>query len=161
MNTRIGIVVANLAVIGWWGMAVPGAQAISRREASEACRAAGAAARTQFVRRSDQTVAETANFRIYGLQRRGHAAWCAQRLEALRTRLQERWLGSSEHAAWSPKCDVVVHGTFDAYLRQTGPGAESTLAASRIEFEHDRVAGRRIDVRADKPGWFDAVLPHE
>lgn len=56
---------------------------------------------------------------------------------------------------------MVVHGTFDAYLWQAGPGAESTLGASRIEFEHGQVASRRIDVRADKSGWFDAVVPHE
>lgn len=161
MNTRIGILAANLAVIGYCVMATPSAEATGRCQASEACRAAAAEARSQFIRRGDQTVAETANFRIYGLQSRDHAAWCAQRLEALRTRLQKCWLGNAEHAAWSRKCEVVVHGTFDAYLRQAGPGAESTLGASRIEFDHGQVAARRIDIRADKPGWFDAVVPHE
>lgn len=89
MNTRVGIVVANLAAIGCCFMATPSAEATGRREASGACRAAGPTARAQLIRRGDQTVAETANFRIYGLQSRDHAAWCAQRLEALRTRLQE------------------------------------------------------------------------
>lgn len=76
-------------------------------------------------------------------------------------RIAATLLGSPKPGDWSPKCVVVVHATLQSYVRQAGAEAAATLGASRIELDHGRVATRRIDVRADQPGWFDAVVPQE
>lgn len=160
-NTRIGKLAAHLVVVGACCLVdMSTALAVIQHERSDARPAAHSVMQPSCVRRGDQASTETANFRIYGLRQCDQATWCARRLEALRSRLQQHWLGDSQTAAWSPKCDVIVHATRDAYLRRV-PDTANTLGASRIEFEHGDVAARRIDVRADQPGWFDAVLPHE
>lgn len=140
--------------------AIP-ARAAAGMNTKKLCRAAVPTMEPRLVRQNASAVVETANFRIHGLKRPADAAWCGRRLEALRINLQQRWLGHTHSAVWSPKCDILVHATLQAYLRQVGAEAGATLGASRVEFDHGRVATRRIDVRADQSGWFDAVVPHE
>lgn len=105
-------------------------------------------------------ITETANFRVVGLFAKADAAWVGAQLEAQRRRLCETWL-EHEPQPWSPKCDVVVHATATAYAKAVGPNAFATLGATTIDFARGEVSRRRIDVRADRPGWFAAVLPHE
>lgn len=80
--------------------------------------------------------------------------------ESLRGDLTARWLAQSAPAQWGPKCDVVLHTTAAAYLAAV-PGGDRTLGSSLINLADGRVCGRRIDIRADRPGWFRAALGHE
>jgi hypothetical protein len=47
-----------------------------------------------------------------------------------------------------------------SYL-QAAPGGEQTVGSSLIEAEHDQIVARRIDIRADRAGWFANALGHE
>ncbi|HVA44981.1 MAG TPA: hypothetical protein VNH11_01225 [Pirellulales bacterium] len=79
----------------------------------------------------------------------------------MRSNLARQWLGSQQREeGWRPKCDIVLHSTADAYLRAV-PGGEQTVGCSLINTEAGEVVGRRIDIRADRPGWLDAALAHE
>lgn len=80
--------------------------------------------------------------------------------ESLRANLAARWLAESALAPWSPKCDVVLHTTTAAYLAAV-PGGSQTVGSSLINTADGRVSLRRIDIRADRPGWFRAALGHE
>lgn len=106
-------------------------------------------------------VIETANFRFCS---RGPLALSAKSLRAaedLRDRLLVKWSGKpSDSDSWRPKCDIILHGTAAAYLRSV-PGGDQTVGSSLIDVENEAVVGRRIDIRADRPGWFEAALAHE
>lgn len=106
-------------------------------------------------------VIETNSFRFCSHGRLALTAKTLRAAEDLREQLFARWSGkSSEQNAWRPKCDIILHGTAAAYLRSV-PGGEQTLGSSLIDVEGDTVVGRRIDIRADQRGWFDAALGHE
>lgn len=80
--------------------------------------------------------------------------------ESLRSELAARWLAEQAAGRWSPKCDVVLHATAAAYLSAV-PGGGQTVGCSLIHMADGRVTGRRIDIRADRPGWFGAAFGHE
>ncbi|HJT33184.1 MAG TPA: hypothetical protein VJ783_14165 [Pirellulales bacterium] len=106
-------------------------------------------------------VVETTNFRFCSHGRLALSAKTLGAAEDLREQLFVRWSGKpSGQNAWRPKCDIILHGTAAAYLRSV-PGGEQTLGSSLIDVEGDKVVGRRIDIRADQPGWFNAALGHE
>ncbi|HVX10546.1 MAG TPA: hypothetical protein VHC22_05160 [Pirellulales bacterium] len=111
--------------------------------------------------RSATSTVETANFRIYGVGRLAGASRLGVEFESLRERLCRTWLADRTLLAWSPKCDVVVHATADSYRRAVGQAGFTTGGVSRIDVAGGRVSLRRIDVRADRAGWFAAVVPHE
>ena len=81
------------------------------------------------------------------------------RAERLKSELADNWLGhaAQDADAWSPKCDIILHATLTSYLRAV-PGGEQTVGSSLIEAERGKVATRRIDIRADKRGWFAEAL---
>lgn len=118
-----------------------------------------------FAASPDRTVAwrvvETANFRIMNYGVRPVSPEIAAACESLRDSLTLRWLGATDHAAWNPKCDLVLHSTDEAYLREVGAGGRSTLASSLIDRQQGRVAARRIDVRATNADWATGALGHE
>lgn len=110
----------------------------------------------------DWKICESANFRFCC---RGSATASPQTVleaEALKARLAAKWLGDAvlDSAAWTPKCDVILHTTLTSYLRAV-PGGEQTAGSSLIQPDRGKIVTRRIDVRADKPGWFSAALAHE
>lgn len=106
-------------------------------------------------------VVETTNFRFCSHGPLALSAKTLRAAEGLREQLLVRWSGKpSEQNAWRPKCDIILHGTAAAYLRSV-PGGEQTLGSSLIDVEGETVVGRRIDIRADQRGWFDAALGHE
>lgn len=111
-------------------------------------------------KRTPSGIIETVNFRVVGISTRTDAARIGEALEARRRQLCATWLGR-ELSAWSPKCHVVVHASAAGYARAVGPQAFATFGASSIDFLAGKVTRRRIDVRADRPGWFAAVVPHE
>lgn len=110
----------------------------------------------------DWTICESANFRFCCRGTRTASQQTVLRAETLKSKLAGQWLGGAaqDSAAWTPKCDIILHATLASYLRSV-PGGEQTVGSSLIEADHGRVATRRIDIRADKRGWFAEALAHE
>lgn len=101
---------------------------------------------------------QSANFRVYSGKTQV-AADLLTRLEEYRQDLQSRWCGTPTRS-WSPKCDIVIHDTPEAFRRQTGQSPEM-LAFSTLEIGQGRVWVRRIQIRGDLAEEFQAVLEHE
>lgn len=123
--------------------------------------AEGASAKRRAYVSGSWNVLETENFRFCS---RGHlnlSDSLIETTERMRSTLLEMWLGSrGPEQAWSPKCDIILHSTSADYLRAV-PGGEQTVGCSLINTAEGRVVGRRIDIRADRPGWLNAALGHE
>ncbi len=115
----------------------------------------------QIVRQGRLNVIETQNLRIFGLSKRSDALYWADQCERLQNSLRGKWLGDDHAAAWSPRCDLVLHASADGYAEAVGHEGASTLGVTRIDRDAGRVIVRRIDIRADQPGWFQGVLAHE
>ena len=111
--------------------------------------------------RSQPSIVETANFRIYGVSRLANAQAIGADLETLRTSLSRTWLGAHGSPGWLPKCDVVIHATVAGYLRAVGQDQFTTAGSSRVDMMGGRVTLRRLDILASRPGWFAAAVPHE
>lgn len=73
--------------------------------------------------------------------------------------MQEYWL-QKPTAAWSPRCEIVVHATKANYLAAVGRGGEATRGASWIEFQNKQVSRRRIDLLGVDDAGLTA-LAHE
>jgi hypothetical protein len=110
----------------------------------------------------DWTICESANFRFCCRGTKMASRQTVLRAERLRSELADKWLGDAAQdvAAWTPKCDIILHATLGSYLRAV-PGGEQTVGSSLIEADRGKVATRRIDIRADKRGWFAEALAHE
>jgi hypothetical protein len=124
----------------------------------------GSSASTALLRasRSGNVLAiETPNFTIRGLRRDADARAWAEAFEALRSRLVRTWLGDSPMTIWSPKCEVVLHGSLAGYRNVVGTEAERTLGSTCVSFEDGNIVRRLVDVRANQRGWFDGAVPHE
>jgi len=107
-------------------------------------------------------VVETANFRLlsYGAQRvdRNTAEAC----ETLRATLVKQWLGlAGLEIRWAPKCDIVLHSTEEAYLREVGNAGRNTVASSLINRKQENILARRIDINATQSDWLSTALGHE
>ena len=78
--------------------------------------------------------------------------------EAARTDIFKRWSGPAG-GEWSPKCEIVLHATSDAFAAATGLPATAT---GRAEVKlNGKVASRRIDLRADDETLVEVALPRE
>lgn len=110
---------------------------------------------------SGWNVLETENFRFCSRGPLSLTERLLETAERMRQNLAEQWLGDSAHRdPWSPKCDIILHSTSEAYLRAV-PGGEQTVGSSLINTSEGRVSGRRIDIRADRPGWLHSAFGHE
>lgn len=159
-NTRIKPMIFKTKAINWaivvlWAASASGQTAAAQSKTTQ-CRATAKPAPHKPGR-----VIETANFRIYGIGGSNDAARIASDLESLRSRLVRTWLGEKQLPAWSPKCELRIHTTANAYAQAVGQDQFATVGASRVDLTGRRVSLRRIDVRADQAGWFAAALPHE
>src|SRR5262249_32340293 len=73
---------------------------------------------------------------------------------------------AEERESWSPRCEVVVHGTAQSYLAAVGWGASQTFGSSLIKFAGESgpaaksVSRRLIDFRGDNAHGL-AAGPHE
>ena len=107
-------------------------------------------------------ICESANFRFCCRGKATASPETVAAAEALRTKLATKWLGddASPESAWGPKCDVILHTSLASYL-QAAPGGQQTVGSSLIEVERGEIITRRIDIRADQPGWFANALGHE
>ena len=103
---------------------------------------------------------ETASFRILNFGTAPVSDETAEACEAMRGQLVKQWLGAGE-CNWSPKCDIVLHPTDAAYLREVGNGGRETLASSLVDRKRGQIVGRRIDIRATRPQWQSKALGHE
>lgn len=106
-------------------------------------------------------VSETPHFRIFHHQGPELAEKVARIAEGTRATMYRRWFGN-DGVEWTPKCELVLHDNGDSYHRMTGVPATSPGHA-RIESDPTgkRIVSRRMDLRIDHPGFFEAVLPHE
>jgi hypothetical protein len=89
--------------------------------------------------------ATSANFEVVGPSATQDAKQVAVLCERWREKLQGYWLQTPQ-AAWSPKCEIVVHATKQSYLAAVGRGGEMTRGSSWIEFQKKQVSKRRIDL---------------
>ncbi len=105
-------------------------------------------------------VQESASFRIFCRANFADARRLPAACEALRRQLQETWFGEAA-AAWSPRCDIVLHPTVAGYVRELGPGSQQSSGCATIDIEKGRVVKRRVDLRADADDWMSSSLPHE
>jgi hypothetical protein len=118
-----------------------------------------AKAKTNTTVASSDTVVETASFRVRHDGNRAFAEAVAKAAETQRKTIFERWSGSPS-GVWSPKCEIVIHPSADAFARATKQPAGSTgVAAVRLNSGH--VTERRIDLRADDTGLTSNSLPRE
>lgn len=138
----------SLAVIAW--CVCPSAAKSHADKTGTACRA---------YRQAGWVIQESANFRVCCFGSKGCPDQVVAEIELMRTRLAEKWLGN-QSAAWSPKCDVVLHTSRNTYL-QAVPGGEQTGGSSLVESEGGAIVTRRIDIRADRTGWLAGVVAHE
>jgi len=104
--------------------------------------------------------AESDNFRVWCQSNCGAADSIAKQCECARSDLQKKWFGKDLPADWTPKCDVVVHGSAEEYVRAVGQGSERTAGSSLVTVKAGRVVSRRLDLRADRGDALSAV-PHE
>lgn len=144
-STRPWLVAAlAVSLVGGWCALVP---------LAGAARAAEQPVRWQVV--------ETANFRILNYGRRPVSRQVAEACENAREKLSRQWLPGSEQDAWSPKCELVLQPTDNAYLGEVGRGGRNTVASALVDRRDGRIVLRRIDVRATRADWQTAALAHE
>jgi hypothetical protein len=104
--------------------------------------------------------AATDNFIVRSYHCSHDARQVAAHCERWRAKLQRYWC-TEQQAAWSPKCEVVVHANGASYLAAVGAGASRTVGSSLIKFGPDRQVARRvIDFRGDS-SFGIAAVPHE
>lgn len=131
----------------------------STAESAASSEPADASACRQYVCGSWRVV-ESASFQVCGHGSFASLAEAASACEALRRELCHTWLGNASKSDWSPKCQVIVHSSLRSYLSEVPDGA-SSVGSSLIRVHQGAVTGRRVDVRADRAGWFSGAMPHE
>lgn len=113
------------------------------------------------IRHDHWFVVATENFQVCCQTSAEQAEHLARHAEALRTRLKSHWLGAVPDTAWTPRCQVVVHGSRRAYVTASGRGSESTAGSSLVNVSGSRITSRRIDLLGDREDYLTAALPHE
>lgn len=106
-------------------------------------------------------VAETAHFRLHHTTTDAAAEALVKIAEAARVEMARRWFGEAA-GEWSPRCDIYVHATAEAYAKATGRPTEEP-GHSTFEFARGtgRVLSRRVNVRLDDPDLHKGTLRHE
>jgi len=104
--------------------------------------------------------AESASFVVVSDSSLHDAQQTAELCEAWRARLQDQWCQKRD-AAWTPKCEVVIHASRGGYVGAVGYGSAQTYASSLINRERgSHMTVRRIDICGDGQLGI-AALPHE
>ena len=111
--------------------------------------------------RNGWCVAETRNFACWTCQGTQPARELAKTCETWRAQLCEVWGVESADAAWTPRCEIVIHPSQIAYCRALRRPGDASVGSTRMQFDGDRVVQRRIDLRCDASDWTTAALPHE
>ena len=105
-------------------------------------------------------VAETKHFQICTVSNSDTAARIADRAEKLRRELGSKWLGKTWSAAWTAKCQIVVHPDQRAYISAVGRASERTAGSSLVKVSKGQITERRIDL-IDARECTPTALPHE
>lgn len=79
--------------------------------------------------------------------------------EAARQDVFKRWSGPAG-GDWSPKCEIVLHPTAEAFAAATGMPASATGRAE-VKLSNGQVSSRRIDLRADDETLTETALVRE
>jgi hypothetical protein len=104
-------------------------------------------------------VIETASFRIRFTGDRDFAESVSKAAEAQRKIIFERWSGPPS-GAWTPKCEIVIHATTEAYGKATNRPAGCT-GCTTVKLTNGRATERRVDLRADDAAMATNALPRE
>jgi hypothetical protein len=106
-------------------------------------------------------IVETENFQICCDESQSRAEALAKHSESLRVALRGKWLGDVAETAWSPKCQIVLHGKLGSYVSAVGRGSERTVGSSLVRADGGKILSRRIDLLGGKTEFLSAALPHE
>jgi hypothetical protein len=80
----------------------------------------------------------------------------------VRRAIVSRFLGTVEPNLWQPRCVVHVHRTAASFRAAVGAPPLASRGATSIEFVHDAISLRRIDVMGDRPNeQIPDALGHE
>jgi hypothetical protein len=80
----------------------------------------------------------------------------------VRREIVARFLGTGEPLRWLPRCQVHVHRTPASFRAAVGAAPLASRGATSIEFVHDAISLRRIDVMGDRPSEpIPDALGHE
>ncbi len=104
---------------------------------------------------------DTAHFRIFNRQAaaaRSDDSHVESTCEETMTRLSMYWFGQVEPL--NQKCDIILYPNDESYCGAVGDNARSTAGSVLIGNDGQRPFFR-IELRANRPGWETAGLPHE
>lgn len=116
------------------------------------------------VRRSYQgawKIAESTNFQVCSLTSAAEAESVTRRCEQVRQGLIDTWGLAESAQPWSPKCQVILHGTTGNYGAAVGSQFTATFGSSLVKPQTGKVTARRIDLRTNVEDYLTAALPHE
>lgn len=124
-------------------------------------RASAPAVAVRVTQANGWTVAETDSFRCRTLSGEAATRLLAEQCEMLRGELLRLWGDDPAPAAWTPRCEVVLHVTQIEYNHVLGRPNDASVGSTRMNFDGERVTLRRIDLRRDAADWSTGALPHE
>jgi hypothetical protein len=102
---------------------------------------------------------ETANFRVKYRTSKATADEAGRVAETARGDIFKKWSGPPG-SNWSPKCEIVLHPTADAFAAATKLAAAATGRAE-VQLSDGSATSRRIDLRADDETLIETALPRE
>jgi hypothetical protein len=114
---------------------------------------------TKAVPTADGNAVDSPSFVVKFTGRKATADELIRAAEAARADVFKRWSGPPG-ADWSPKCEIVLHPTADAFAAATGLPAAATGRAE-VKLSGGKVTTRRIDLRADDETLLEVALPRE
>jgi hypothetical protein len=127
--------------------------AAAKKRAGTAARPKGAAGA------GDANAVDSASFVVKFQGRKATADELIRAAEKARADVFDRWSGPAG-GDWSPKCEIVLHPTADAFAAATGLPATASGRAE-VKLAEGKVASRRIDLRADDETLVETALPRE
>lgn len=106
-------------------------------------------------------IIETPNFCCWCQLPEDEAIQLAESCEVWRKRLRTTWNPHAERLHWTPKCEIYIHPSREAYNTTLRRPGDSSVGSTILSFDQGITVARRIDVRADASDWSNAALPHE
>lgn len=107
----------------------------------------------------DANAVDSASFVVKFQGRKATADELIRAAEKARAEVFERWSGPAG-GDWSPKCEIVLHPTAEAFAAATGLPATASGRAE-VKLSDGKVSSRRIDLRADDETLIETALPRE
>jgi hypothetical protein len=108
-----------------------------------------------------QCTAESRNFKVTTFIGGPHATDVVRHCESICGELRRNVFGIGEPRFWQPKCQVMLHGTRQAYRNAVGTAGAHTVGSSEITSAGGRVTRRRIDLLTMDTNSDLSALPHE